>query len=78
MNRKLSYEGKELHEMTQEELKNCCNLCYNHFDKLQFVEGSSYLYNELIAFSGLDEQDIKNYFLVAQYIKCKEKFKKDS
>lgn len=36
MNRKLSYEGKELHEMTQEELKNCCNLCYNHFDKLQF------------------------------------------
>lgn len=47
-------------------------------NKLQFVEGSSYLYNELIAFSGLDEQDIKNYFLVAQYIKCKEKFKKDS
>lgn len=38
MNRKLSYEGKELHEMTQEELKNCCNLCYNHFDKLQVVE----------------------------------------
>ncbi len=38
MNRKLSYEGKELHEMTQEELKNCCNLCYNHFDKLQFQE----------------------------------------
>lgn len=37
MNRKLSYEGKELHEMTQEELKNCCNLCYNHFDKLQVV-----------------------------------------
>lgn len=38
MNRKLSYEGKELHEMTQEELKNCCNLCYNHFDKLQFSD----------------------------------------
>ncbi|MEI3392940.1 MAG: hypothetical protein V8R39_07720 [Clostridia bacterium] len=37
MNRKLSYEGKELHEMTQEELKNCCNLCYNHFDKLQVI-----------------------------------------
>ena len=37
MNRKLSYEGKELHEMTQEELKNCCNLRYNHFDKLQFL-----------------------------------------
>lgn len=39
-----------------------------------FVEGSSYLYDELIAFTGLDSEDIKNYFLVAQYIKCKEKF----
>lgn len=40
-----------------------------------FVEGSSYLYDELTAYTGLDEDDIKNYFLVAQYIKCKEKFK---
>lgn len=39
-----------------------------------FVEGSSYLYDELTAYTGLDEYDIKNYFLVAQYIKCKEKF----
>ncbi len=39
-----------------------------------FVEGSSYLYDELIAFAGLDDKDITNYFLVAQYIKCKEKF----
>lgn len=39
-----------------------------------FVEGSSYLYDELIAFTGLDDEDITNYFLVAQYIKCKEKF----
>lgn len=40
-----------------------------------FVEGSSYLYDELVAFSGLDDKDITNYFLVAQYIQCKEKFK---
>ncbi len=40
-----------------------------------FVEGSDYLYDELTAFVGLDEEDIKNYFLVSQYIKCKEKFK---
>lgn len=40
-----------------------------------FVEGSSYLYDDLIAFTGLGEEDIKNYFLVVQYIKCKEKFK---
>lgn len=39
-----------------------------------FVEGSSYLYDELTAYKGLDEEDIKNYFLVSQYIKCKEKF----
>ena len=39
-----------------------------------FVEGSSYLYDELMAFTGLDDKDITNYYLVAQYIKCKEKF----
>lgn len=41
-----------------------------------FVEGSSYLYDELVAFSGLDNKDLSNYFLTAQYIKCKEKFNK--
>jgi len=40
-----------------------------------FVEGSSYLYDELTAYTGLDADDIKHYFLTAQYIKCKEKFK---
>ena len=43
-----------------------------------FVDGSSYLYNlydEWIYFSGLDEEDIKNYFLSAQYVQCREKFK---
>lgn len=39
-----------------------------------FVEGSSYLYDELTAYTGLDNKDITNFFLVAQYIKCKEKF----
>jgi len=32
------------------------------------VEGSSYLHDELIAFQGLDEKDLTNYFLVAEYI----------
>ena len=40
-----------------------------------FVEGSDYLYEELTAYTGLDKDDIKNYFLVSQYVKCKEKFK---
>lgn len=39
-----------------------------------FVEGSSYLYDELTTYAGLDEYDIKNYFLVAQYVKNKENF----
>lgn len=41
-----------------------------------FVEGSSYLFDELTAYTGLDEEDLKNYFLVAQYVECKEKFHK--
>lgn len=41
-----------------------------------FVEGSRYLYDELVLFTGLNDKDITNYFLVAQYIKCKEKLSK--
>lgn len=40
-----------------------------------YTEGSSYLYNELTAYTGLDEEDIKNYFLVSQYIECKKGLK---
>lgn len=39
-----------------------------------FVEGSSLLWDELCAFSGLDEEDIKNYYCVAKYISCLKKF----
>ena len=35
-----------------------------------FVEGSSRLWDELFAFQGLDEKDIKNYVCVAQYADC--------
>ncbi len=37
------------------------------------VEGSEQLYDELCAFQGLDKFDLKNCFLVAQYINCLEK-----
>ncbi len=40
-----------------------------------FVEGSNYLYEELMAYTGLDEEDIKDSYLLLQYIKYKEKFK---
>lgn len=37
------------------------------------VEGSEELYDKLCAFQGLDEYDLKNCFLVSQYISCLEK-----
>ena len=38
------------------------------------VEGSSLLWDELYAFQGLDEKDIRNYYCVAEYISCLKKF----
>ncbi|MGN1031514.1 MAG: hypothetical protein ACI4PQ_07920 [Butyricicoccaceae bacterium] len=37
------------------------------------VEGSSQLWDELCAVQGLDEADIQNPFLVAQYVECCER-----
>lgn len=34
------------------------------------VEGSEQIYDELFAFRGLDEKDLDNVFLVAEYVKC--------
>lgn len=34
-----------------------------------FVQGSSELYDKLFVFAGLDEYDLQNFFLVAQYVK---------
>ena len=38
------------------------------------VEGSSMLWDELFAFRGLDEDDLYNFYLVAEYITCLKKF----
>lgn len=38
------------------------------------VEGSSLLWDELYAFRGLDKADIENYYCVAEYIACLERF----
>lgn len=38
------------------------------------VEGSSLLWDELFAFRGLSETDLKNYYLVAEYVSCLERF----
>jgi hypothetical protein len=38
------------------------------------VEGSSELWDELFAYQGLDEKDLDNFYLVAEYIACLRKF----
>ena len=38
------------------------------------VEGSSFLWDELCAYQGLDEKDMRNFYCVAQYIACLERF----
>lgn len=38
------------------------------------VEGSSLLWDELFAFRGLDEEDLGNYYLVAEYVDCLRRF----
>ena len=38
-----------------------------------FVEGSSVLADEITAFQGLDQDDLENYYLVANYIRCLKK-----
>ena len=38
------------------------------------VENSSLLYDEIVAFQGLDENEITNYFRVAEYVECCKKF----
>ena len=69
-------KGKDLYNKQDKEF-NGISIIVGIELKTSFIliEGSSYLYDELIAYVGLDKEDIKNYFLVAQYIKCKEKFK---
>ena len=38
------------------------------------VEGSSQLWDELFAFRGLDDDDLTDFYLVAEYISCLKKF----
>lgn len=38
------------------------------------VEGSNRLWDELYAFRGLNENDLKNYYSVAEYVACLKRF----
>ena len=37
------------------------------------VEGSTLLWDELRAFQGLDEKDLQNFVMVAQYLEVQER-----
>lgn len=38
------------------------------------IENSSLLYDEVVAFQGLDDIDILNCYLVAEYVECRRRF----
>lgn len=42
------------------------------------VEGSCLLWDELCAFQGVDETDLKNIYVVAQYISCLKRFSRSA
>lgn len=44
-----------------------------HETAFVMVEGSGDLADQLVAFAGLDQADLNNYYLVANYIACLEK-----
>lgn len=67
--------GIKLYEQQDEVFQGCEIIVGIEHETLFFmVEGSSLLYDELVAFQGLDTTDLNNYFLVTQYISCLKKF----
>ena len=68
-------EGKNLYDCQEDMFKGleiivavdlitgCCH-----------IENSGLLYDEIVAFQGLDEIDLTNYFKVAEYVQCRKKF----
>lgn len=42
-------------------------VCYFFLDS---VEGSEEIWDDLLAFRKLDEQNLTNFFLVAEYVRC--------
>lgn len=67
--------GKLLYEQQDDVFKGSRIIVGVELQSAYFmVEGSSLLWDELLAFRGLDEDDLSNFFLVAQYISCLERF----
>lgn len=66
--------GKNLYENQDEIFKGCTIIVGFELESGYFmVEGSSQLWDELFVFRGLDEDDLNNYYLVAEYVACVKK-----
>ncbi|MCA1915145.1 hypothetical protein [Methanospirillum hungatei] len=65
---------KRLYENQDEIFKGCDIIVGFELESGYFmVEGSSQLWDELFVFRGLDEDDLNNYYLVAEYVACVQK-----
>ncbi|MGE5390688.1 MAG: hypothetical protein ACM3PE_06440 [Deltaproteobacteria bacterium] len=67
--------GKRLYEKQDDVFKENKIIVGVELESAFFmVEGSSMLWDELFVFRGLDEDDLNNFYLVAEYIACLKKF----
>ncbi|MGE5473906.1 MAG: hypothetical protein ACM3UU_06760 [Ignavibacteriales bacterium] len=67
--------GQPLYEKQDVVFKGCKIIIGVELETAYFmVEGNSMLWDELFAFRGLDEDDLNNFYLVAEYITCLKKF----
>lgn len=68
-------EGKKLYEAQDDIFKGLeILISVDLVTGYAHIENSSLLADEITAFQGVDEIDITNYFLVAEYVKCRKKF----
>jgi len=67
--------GKYLYENQDEFFRGMSIIAGVELHSAYFiVEGSSLLWDELFAFRGLDDEDLTNYYLVAEYVACLRRF----
>ncbi|MCC0653974.1 hypothetical protein [Clostridioides sp. ES-S-0001-03] len=68
-------KAKTLYENQEEVYSGCSIVVGMEFETgCVFVEGSSELADEITTFKGLDEDDINNYYLLANYVRCIKKY----
>lgn len=71
-------KSKFLYKNQDKAFKDCKEIIFFFSDDIAVnfcnVEGSGYLWDECLAFRGLDDNDLKNYALVGQYILALQKF----